>query len=87
MMPPGARRITDPEAEVERLAAARAQPPGHVLCQEVHPLDTGSGSYAIEISIKASPALPGQQPAGLPFRADLGQRIAAMIRADCEAAE
>ena len=27
MMPPGARRIPDPEAEMERLAARRKEPP------------------------------------------------------------
>jgi hypothetical protein len=86
MMPPGARPITDPEAEVERLAAARMQPAGTVLCQEIRQADTPSGAFGIEIGVRALPGHGAAGPWPFPLRADLGQRIAAMIRADCEAA-
>lgn len=87
MMPPGMRPIPDPEAEMERLAKARMQPIGEPLCREIHQVNTPSGSFGIEISIRAWPALPNHEGTGpwpYPLRADLGERITAMIRADCE---
>lgn len=89
MMPPGMRPIPDPEAEMQRLAKARMQPMGEALCREIHQVNTPSGSFGIEISIRARPALPNREGTGpwpYPLRADLGERVAAMIRADCEAA-
>ena len=85
-----AREIPDPEAEVERLAAARKSP--EVLCDHEFPLDHESGSFWVKIRVTAehnpgrgAGTKPWPFPVGADFGADLGGRIADMIRADCAA--
>ena len=82
MLPPGAREIPDPEAEMERLAAARKRWMPSILCEEIHQLEHDGRLYFLRVTVSAE--LTGDEPAGfLPVRADLGKRIADMIRADC----
>ena len=75
-LPPGAPR-TYAEAEMER----RWMPAD--VCRDMYPLEHAGRLYWLSITITAE--LTGDEPAGLlPVRADLGRRITAMIRADCE---
>lgn len=87
MTMPGMRPILDPEADIAWLAAARVppQPLGSVVCEEIHYADVAGGTFGIEISVRAWPAIGAEPAIPFPVRADLGSRIAALIRADCEA--
>ncbi len=85
-----AREIADPEAEVERLAAARKPSVPAVLCDHEFPVDHDSGSFWVKIRVTAehnpgrgAGTEPWPFPVAADFGADLGRRIADMIRADC----
>jgi hypothetical protein len=80
-----AREITNPEAEVERLAAAR-KPREQTLCEEGFPVDHDGAVFFVWVKVAAhhSPqAGEDMKPWPFPVRADLAARIADMIRADC----
>jgi hypothetical protein len=52
------------------------------VCRDMHQVELGGRVYFLGITITAE--LTGDEPAGpLPVKADLGRRIAEMIRADC----
>jgi hypothetical protein len=55
------------------------------LCREIYPVEHGGRLYWLDMTITAQ--LIGREPAGgpIPVRADLGRRIADMIRADLAA--
>jgi hypothetical protein len=77
-----AREITDPQAEVERLATARKRWMPAVVCHDIRQFEHDGRVYFLDIKITAE--LTGDEPKPLfPVRADLAARIADMIRADC----
>ena len=76
MFPPGARPVPDPEAEVERLAAARRQGPA-VLCETIVQVEEpGSPGEHFWARVTVT-ALDGKQR---PVKADISGRLADAIR-------
>lgn len=76
MFPPGARPIPDPEAEMERLAAARNQGPA-VLCETIIQVDE-PGKPGEHFWVRATvTALDGKQR---PVKADISGRVAEAVR-------
>jgi hypothetical protein len=78
------REIRDPEAEMQRLAEARKVVPAAVA-DETHQLRHDGKVYFLRVKVMAEPAEapePGSFP-WFPVRADLGRRIADLVRADC----
>ena len=89
--PGTAREIPDPQAEMERLAAARKpRKPREtqLLCHEGILIDHDGTAFFVWVKVTAehNPQI-GEDTRTWPFpvRADLGRRIADMIRADCAA--
>jgi hypothetical protein len=87
-MMPGMRPIPDPEAEMHRLAAEREHMPA-ILVHEKH-LEQGlpgaSAAYFLDIRVTVQHARQAGEdvkPWPYPLRADLGRRIADLIRRDC----
>jgi hypothetical protein len=51
------------------------------VCDEIHQLEHGGEHYFLHITVTAEPS--GASAGPVPARADLGKRIADLIRADC----
>jgi len=70
------------EADVTAPARFAGWVPSYVV-RDMHRLEHDGRTYWLGITVTAE--LTGEEPAGgpLPVRADLGKRIADLIRADC----